>query len=58
MKELVKGLLPALADLFIRIHFIDFPLENLVFLGQLEQICSWIKSGRKAYDCESLGKSK
>jgi len=68
-KEIVKGCITSLADLFMRIDFTDYPLENLVFSGQLEQICSWFKNGscfdsrrnlvsfKKAYDCESFDDS-
>lgn len=68
MKEIVRNCITSIADLFMRIGFMDFPLENLVFSNQLEQICSWIKDGKffdtqnhsvdcwDGYDCTTLGK--
>ena len=68
MKEIVKGCITSVADLFMRVDSKDFPLENLVFLGYLEQLCNWIKEGNswdndnnrqncwKIYNCGLLGK--
>lgn len=55
IKEIVKGCITSIADLFMRVDaFTDFPLENQVFSGSLEQICFWLKNWTSSNNGDKL----